>query len=42
LEQFVFFQQMTVVFDQDVEQIEGFWLKWNVLSVAQQHPLGNV
>jgi hypothetical protein len=42
LEQFIFFQQMAVVFDQDEEQIEGFGLKRDALSVAQQHSLGNV
>jgi len=41
-EQFIFFQQMTVMFDQDVKQIKGFWLKRDGLSVAQQHPLGDV
>src|SRR5215475_8507244 len=41
-EQLIFFQQMTVMFDQDVEQIEGFWLKRDGLSVAHQHSLGHV
>jgi hypothetical protein len=42
LEQFIFFQQMAVVFDQDEEQVEGFGLKRDGFSVAQQHPLGDV
>src|SRR5262245_18621515 len=40
--QLIFFQEMTVMFDQDVEQIEGFWLKRDGLSVAHQHSLGDV
>jgi len=26
----------------DVKQIEGFWMEWYALSIAQQHSLGDV
>jgi hypothetical protein len=33
---------MSVVFNQEAEQVEGFGLKWNVFAIAQQYSLGAV
>jgi hypothetical protein len=42
LDQFVFFQQMPVMFDQHQQQVEGFGRERNYFAIAQQQALGNV
>ncbi|MGE0887734.1 MAG: hypothetical protein AB7P14_29790 [Blastocatellales bacterium] len=42
LQQFVFFQQISVMFDQRKQQVEILWLKQNGLILAQQFALGDV